>query len=87
MSFEIRLSGHARRQFKKLDRETRDRIAGRLNQFSGDPRGFGTEKLAGNDAHYRNRVGEYRIVFEIHDAVLVLLVIRVGHRREVYRGD
>ena len=48
-----------------------------------NPRVPGYTKLSGQSA-YRVRVGDYRIIYEIHDAVLTVLVVRVGHRREVY---
>jgi len=50
-----------------------------------DPRPHGVEKMSGERNAYRIRVGDYRIIYEIHDAVLIVVVVRVGHRRAVYR--
>jgi mRNA interferase RelE/StbE len=61
------------------------RIIGRIEALAVNPRPHGVEKLAGEDQTYRVRVGEYRILYEVHDAALVVLVVKVGHRREVYR--
>ncbi len=52
--------------------------------LAGDPRGKGCEKLSGQE-RYRLRQGLYRIVYEIQDDVLVVIVVKVGHRRDVYR--
>ena len=51
-----------------------------------NPRPEGMEKLTGRENRYRLRVGDYRIVYSIADEALIVMVIRIGHRREVYRG-
>ena len=56
----------------------------RLDELGENPRPPGSKKLAGAD-FWRTRVGDYRIVYSIEDQVLMVLVIRIGHRREVYR--
>jgi mRNA interferase RelE/StbE len=56
-----------------------------MEGLADDPRPHGAKKLVGADRTYRIRVGDYRIVYEIGDEVLVVLVIRVAHRREAYR--
>lgn len=61
------------------------RIAATIDALAGDPRPSGCRKLAGTDRLYRVRVGDYRVVYEIHDDRLLVLVIKLGHRREVYR--
>ena len=45
----------------------------------------GVEKLEGQERRYRLRVGDYRVIYEIQDEVLIVLIVRIGHRREVYR--
>ena len=54
--------------------------------LADNPRPRGVEKLEGRENRYRIRVGDYRVIYEIHDEVLLVLVVRIGHRREVYRG-
>lgn len=78
---------------KSVARDLRDipkkdvaRILKCFDAIAGDPRGPGCEKLTGRD-RYRVRQGTYRILYEIQDDVLVVIVVRVGHRREVYRGS
>ena len=60
------------------------RILARIEQLAQDPRGAGSQKLSGQE-RYRVRQGDYRIVYEIRDDVLIVTVVKVGHRREVYR--
>jgi len=60
------------------------RILKRFNALAEDPRATGCEKLSGQE-RYRFRQGSYRIIYEIQDDVLVVVVVRVGHRRDVYR--
>jgi mRNA interferase RelE/StbE len=64
--------------------DLRARIADRLVGLSANPRPVGAIKLAGQDA-YRIRVGDHRIIYTIHDDRLIVLVVDVGHRRDVYR--
>jgi mRNA interferase RelE/StbE len=66
---------------------TRDvrRILERIRALADDPRPPGCEKLSGRD-RYRVRQGAYRIVYEVGEARLVVLIVKIGHRREVYRG-
>ncbi|MGA2401072.1 MAG: type II toxin-antitoxin system RelE/ParE family toxin [Syntrophobacteraceae bacterium] len=56
-----------------------------VRSLADDPRPAGVRKLTGREA-WRIRVGDYRIVYEIHDDALVLLVVAIGHRRDVYRS-
>jgi mRNA interferase RelE/StbE len=74
----------AQREFDWLDPSTRDRIQGALLHLAASPRQTADVK-AMTDGNYRLRVGDWRVVFALRDDVLVSLVPRVGHRREVYR--
>ena len=56
-----------------------------IELLSEEPRPGGAKKLAGGDGEWRVRTGDYRIVYEIRDSVLLILVVAVGHRREIYR--
>ena len=62
------------------------RVLRRIEALSEDPRAPGCEKLSGQE-RYRVRQGVYRIIYEIVDDVLVVVVVKVGHRSEVYRGS
>ena len=75
----------AARQLAKLDRAVQHRIAARVDALAGDPRRVGSVKLRGADDVWRRRVGDYRILYQLFDDRLLVLVIRIGHRRDVYR--
>ena len=81
----MRLKKTAQRDIKRLDRPTQKRILARLTGLAGDPRPVGVELLTGMADVWRVRVGDYRIVYTIKDDVLLVLVLRVGHRREIYK--
>jgi len=73
---------------KALDRLEGDiytRITRKLEELEDNPRPMGVEKLAGSEDLYRVRVGNWRIVYAIQDPELIVLVVKVAHRREVYR--
>lgn len=61
------------------------RIARRIDNLATDPRPQGCEKITGSDDLYRIRVGDYRVVYQVRDERLLILVILIGHRRDIYR--
>jgi mRNA interferase RelE/StbE len=67
-------------------RRDRQRIVGRIRLLATDPRPVGCEKLAGPGSLFRIRQGQYRVVYTIDDAARAVEIIKVGHRREVYRS-
>ena len=83
--YAVEFARPAERAFQRLDPAIRDRIIPRLRALAETPRPAGAIKLAGHEHTYRIRVGDRHIVYEIRDAVLIVLVLRIGHRREVYR--
>lgn len=84
MSYRLDYTPIAERSIERLDRQLQKRILQRIESLSRNPRPPGSVKLAGQDV-YRIRVGDYRIIYAIQDDRLIVLVIDVGHRREVYR--
>ena len=82
--YEVRLHPEAVRAFRRLRGSVRDRIEAAIDGLATDPRPRGAAKLAGRD-DFRIRVGDYRIVYAVDDAVRLVLVARIAHRREVYR--
>ena len=66
-------------------KKERQRIIRRIGQLASDPRPSGSKKLSGHDK-YRIRQGAYRIVYSIEDKELIVVVVKVGHRKNVYRG-
>jgi len=83
--YRVEFSRPADRQFRALPAEVQRRIAPRVNALADAPRPRGAEKLEGGEDLYRLRVGDYRIVYQIREQVLLILVVRVAHRREVHR--
>jgi len=66
------------------DKKDRDRIISVVRKLGVNPRPPGSRKLSGRPA-WRIRAGTYRVIYEIHDEQLLILVVAVGHRKEVYR--
>jgi mRNA interferase RelE/StbE len=83
--YEIELAATAARSFRKLAASHQRRIGRAIDSLSVDPRPNGCVKLAGEENLYRIRSGDYRILYQIRDRVLLVLVVAVGHRREIYR--
>ncbi|MBI3117932.1 MAG: type II toxin-antitoxin system RelE/ParE family toxin [Candidatus Hydrogenedentes bacterium] len=85
-TFKVVVAAEVQKDLRHISRMDRDRIIQRIKALAGNPRPAGSRKLKGRDL-YRIRQGDYRILYEIRDKTLVVFVVRVGHRREVYRGE
>jgi len=85
MPYRIEITPHAVRQMKGLAKPVRQRINVALHELSVNPRPHSCLKLKAMENAWRIRVGEYRIIYEIHDNILVVIVIRIDHRSIVYR--
>ena len=83
--YELRFKASVAKDLRGIPKADVRRILGRIEAPRDDPRAPGCEKLAGNEELYRVRQGTYRIVYAIHDERVVVEVIRVGHRGDVYR--
>lgn len=86
MAYRIEFTPRAERELKALDRSIQTRLARRINSLAENPFPQGIKKLAGEDDLYRLRVGDYRIIYQVQRKRLVVLVVGVGHRGDVYRG-
>ena len=86
MAYRIEFKPSAAKEFSQLPKNVQKRITAKVNTLTDNPRPRGVEKLEGRANRYRIRVEDYRVIYEIHDEVLLVLVVRIGHRREVYRG-
>ena len=84
MIYTVKLIPQAERKLDSFQTDLRDRIINSLERLKKNPRPPGCKKLKGRD-EYRIRVGDYRVIYEIHDNVLIVLVVRVAHRREAYQ--
>ncbi len=83
--YKVEIEAHAQRAFRKLPRLAQDRLAGAILALEHTPRPVGCKPMAGLPGHWRIRVGDYRVIYSIRDDVLLVLVVELGHRREVYR--
>ncbi len=84
--YTVGLTPAARRDLRAVPKKMLARIDARLLSLAENPRPPAAERLKGADHLLRVRVGDYRIVYELREEVLLLLVIRIRHRREVYRN-
>ena len=84
MTYHVEVAAAAVRQLRKLDRSAQRRVQAAIELLAAEPRPNGAKKLVGGDGEWRVRTGDYRNDYEIHDNVLLVLVIAVGHRREIY---
>ncbi|MGV3559677.1 type II toxin-antitoxin system RelE family toxin [Larkinella arboricola] len=81
--YQLQISNRATKALEKLPDEVYIRLREAIKALADNPRPSGCKKLKGRKG-YRIRVGDYRVVYEINDGVLVVLIIDVGHRREIY---
>lgn len=85
MTYDVSIAPSAARQLRKLDLPVRRRIQGAIDLLADNPRPPAATQLVGGDGEWRVRTGDYRIIYEIHDDELLILVLALGHRREIYR--
>ena len=83
--YSIRFVESAARSLKKLPSNMQVRIAAKIEALADDPYPPGARKMRGDEHAYRIRIGDYRVVYDVLEDVIVVLVLRIGHRREVYR--
>ena len=86
MTYRVDVAPAAVRQLRTLDPVARRRVQAAVELLSSEPRPAGAKRLVGGDGEWRVRTGDYRIVYEIDDQVLIVLVVALGHRRDIYRG-
>jgi mRNA interferase RelE/StbE len=84
MTYSVLIRKSAQKNLSRLDSSMQRKIIEVIRNLADNPRPSGTKKLAGRDA-WRIRIGDYRIIYEIHDNELIILVVVIGHRREVYK--
>ncbi|MGH3545781.1 MAG: type II toxin-antitoxin system RelE family toxin [Mycobacteriales bacterium] len=86
MTFQVRFEPEAARHYKKLDRTVQRKVDVALPRLAADPRGPATRALVGYPGVHRIKAGrDYRVIYLIEDGQAVIVVIDVGHRRDIYR--
>jgi mRNA interferase RelE/StbE len=83
--YRIEVSATAERQLKKIRRDDKVRILRALSLLANEPRPGGCKKMSGYDDIYRIRIGNYRVIYEIDGKRIIVVILKIGHRREVYR--
>lgn len=84
-AYSVDLTSHARRRLAKLPRDAQERLAQRIDQLRDDPRGSGEGKLSGREGQYKTRAGSYRALYEVDDEALLVTVVEILPRSDVYR--
>jgi mRNA interferase RelE/StbE len=85
VAYTVELSNQAKRDLAALSPELQTRIVKALRTLEVKPRPSGMKKLKGEENTYRLQVGDYRVLYEVHDKRLLGLAVKIGHRREIYR--
>ena len=84
-SYEIEVSRSAEKQLRKLPRSDQERVVQAILPLAQNPRPRGARKLSGYDDVFRIRAGRYRILYSVSSGTLVIIILKIGHRRDVYR--
>jgi mRNA interferase RelE/StbE len=84
MTYSISILRSAQKSLDSLHTSIQDRLVNAIRRLASNPRHPGVKKLTGRNA-WRVRVGDYRIIYEIGDVALTILIVDIGHRKEIYR--
>ena len=85
IKYKVRIAKTAEKQLRRLPSKYKDRIGLALLELAENPLPFGVKKLTGTESTYRIRVADYRIIYDLEHKVLTILVLKIGHRRDIYR--
>lgn len=85
MEYKLHIKSSALKKLEKIDLTDRQRIRDRIRLLAVNPRHHGSTKLSGEENAYRTRVGKYRIIYEIYDSEVLVSIVNVDHRKDVYR--
>ena len=86
MSYRIEIKRSAAKSLKKIPKANRKRIVDKIDSLAESPPNPDTTKMKGNNPFHKVRVGDYRIVYEIQEDVLMILVVKIGHRKDIYKN-
>ena len=85
MKYRVEFKRSAAKALKKIPKSDQRRICDRIDRLSENLPEPAITKMKGDNPFHRIRVGDYRIIYEIHSDILVIMVLKIGHRKEVYR--
>lgn len=83
-SYRLLIKPSAAKELQALPTNDRKRVVTKIQGLASDPRPPGTEKLSGEEK-YRLRQGDYRVLYSVDDSQKILVIVKIGHRRDVYR--
>jgi mRNA interferase RelE/StbE len=83
--YDIEISNTAEKQLKKLNPEDQRRVVRAILDLAYEPHPLGSRKLSGYDDVFRIRVGSYRVIYSVSGNRLVVIILKIGHRKDVYR--
>lgn len=86
MPYKVAFKPSAADALRRLPRKVQAQVIRKVESLAADPRPRGCTKLAGSELLWRVRAGDYRVVYEVRDDVLTVVVLKVAHRSHVYRG-
>ena len=85
MKYSIEFKRSAAKVLRKIPNPDRRRIRDKIDSFADNLPDPAITKMKGENPFHRGRAGDYRIIYEIHEDILLILVLKIGHRKEVYR--
>ena len=85
MKYKIEFQRSAAKALRKIPKSDQKRIADKIDSLSENLPDPASTKMKGDNPFHRVRVGDYRIIFEIHGDILLIVILKIGHRKEVYR--
>ena len=85
MPYAIVVVPSAQRALQQIDKRDQKRIVVRIDALAQDPHPPGSRKMQGGTDEFRIRVGDYRVSYSVNDTEITIVVIRIGHRRDIYR--
>ena len=86
MKYTIVFSRSAEKQLEAVPKDDLKKIAKRIDKLQQDPFPLGHEKLSGKEDLYRIRQGNFRVIYSVEGKKLIILILKIGHRREIYRS-
>lgn len=84
-TYKIVFRPKAKRQYLKLNHDVQARINAAINELANNPRPFGYLKMKDKSERYRIRVGGYRVIYEIHDKIITVVIAEIDNRKNIYR--
>ena len=84
-NYEIEISRTAEKRLKQLPREDQERVVRAILALAKEPFPRGSRKLSGHDDVFRIRVGQYRVIYSVSGRKLIIIILKIGHRQDIYR--